>query len=90
MRINFDTDKMTHIGTMADKLDIPIPELIKRALHIVDTLQLCDAQNIKAVFIEEGEQLAFEDLFEVFPSSGNDQQAAGATENEAPSSGTGF
>lgn len=78
MRINFTEEKMTYIGQLADKLDISIPDLIMKALHMVDTIQLCADQNIKAVFIEEGEQLEFKDLFEVFPSSGNDQQAVGA------------
>ena len=71
MRINFTDEKMEYIGCLADALDISIPDLIMKALHIVDTIQLCDAQDIKAVFLEDDEPMDFKDLFEVFPIANN-------------------
>ncbi len=80
MRINLPEEQLTYIGEIADKLDISIPELCKRAIHIVDTIQLCEAQGIKAVFIEEEEHLEFKDLFnKIYPADGNNTPVEGAT-----------
>ena len=88
MRINFTEDQMTYIGEMADRLDISIPDLCLKALHIVDTIQLCDAQGIKAVFLEDEEQLEFIDLFDVFPSDASEEEsddpAVGADSSDTP------
>lgn len=87
MRINLPDDKMAYIAELSDKLDISVSELIKRATHIVDTLQLCDAQGIKAVFLEEDEQLEFKDLFDVFitsPTDGQPGETTGHTESVDP------
>lgn len=84
MRINFDEDKMAYIGMMADKLDISIPELCLKALHIVDTVQLCANQGIKAVFLEEDDQLEFTDLFDIFSSDGPEVGADGPETADHP------